>query len=31
MRVMLVVGVLLTMLTAHLGGLLDRGVDFFDW
>jgi heme A synthase len=31
MRVMLVVAVLLTMLTAHLGGLLDRGVDFFDW
>jgi uncharacterized membrane protein/mono/diheme cytochrome c family protein len=30
-RMMLVVGVLLTALTAHLGGLLDRGVDFFDW
>jgi uncharacterized membrane protein len=31
LRVMLAVAVLLTMLTAHLGGLLDRGVDFFDW
>jgi mono/diheme cytochrome c family protein/uncharacterized membrane protein len=31
LRVMLAIAVLLTMLTAHLGGLLDRGVDFFDW
>lgn len=30
-RVMLIVAVLLTALTAHLGGLLDRGTDFFDW
>lgn len=30
-RVLLAVGVLLTALTAHLGGLLDRGADFFDW
>jgi uncharacterized membrane protein len=30
-RVMLAVAVLLTILTAHLGGLLDRGVEFFDW
>ncbi|MDB5309019.1 MAG: hypothetical protein JWO38_3221 [Gemmataceae bacterium] len=30
-RLMLAAGVLLTGATAHLGGLLDRGIDFFDW
>ncbi|OWK45330.1 hypothetical protein [Fimbriiglobus ruber] len=30
-RFLLAFGVLLTMLTAHLGGLLDRGADFFDF
>jgi len=30
-RGMLVVGVLLTAAAAHFGGLLDRGVHFFDW
>jgi hypothetical protein len=30
-RVMLFVGVLLTAVAAHVGGLLDRGAHFFDW
>ena len=30
-RLLLTVGVLITALTAHLGGLLDRGVDFFNY
>jgi hypothetical protein len=30
-RIMLAGAVLLTAITAHLGGLLDRGPDFFDW
>jgi uncharacterized membrane protein/mono/diheme cytochrome c family protein len=30
-RLMLVSGVVLTVLTAHLGGLLDHGPNFLDW
>ena len=30
-RLLLMSGVLITALTAHLGGLLDRGGDFFTY
>jgi hypothetical protein len=31
MRLLLASSVIITGLTAHLGGLLDRGVDFFTY
>jgi hypothetical protein len=30
-RVALVIGILLVVVTAHLGGLMTHGRDFFDW